>query len=183
MDIIFEDLDVCGIMFFIYALSRLLDYWRQSLIFDNAKQHLQLVLTICCIILWVISAPIAIIMFGLNYLHDGLSESQYRKSEIKRSNENCVSCHKHIIDPLKLQISKLKDDLLDESFSAHEDGFKGGLHSGYRDGYRECYKNYLECTGPFAESENVSYLDVVHYSDYISNEIVKEYERKMILDT
>ena len=158
---IFENLEMIGGMFYIYAAARLINYWRLHYEDANENTTFEAILGIIYIILCVVSFPVSLIMYGINYFYNGRTEQLHTKEIIKKSNEDYAFIKETKIKPLEQKIIDLeleaarlqefaseemrKGYALGRSVSSDE-SYTTGYTNGFTDGFEECltYTFYSE---------------------------------------
>lgn len=108
MDIIFNNLNMIGKMFFICALAWGLNYWRLCLQFDGKNAILQRILLVLSIILAVFSIFVSLITVAIAYFYHGLMKQKYNQESIEISNINHRRYNDLVVDPLRKKITALE---------------------------------------------------------------------------
>lgn len=131
---IFENLDMIGGMFYIYAVARLINFWRLHYEDCNEKSTIEAVLGILYLILCVLSFPVSIIMFGINYFYNGHIEQLHTKELIDESNKQRAYMKEHEIWPLQRKVTELNCQLAwqeKKSIKMREEGYTNGFNAGF----------------------------------------------------
>lgn len=157
---IFENLYMIGGMFFVYALARLVNYWRLCCEDDKRKSVITLILGIIYIILCLLSFPVSLIMYGINYIYDGRAKQLHTKEMLQKSNEEYNYLKQNKIISLEVKITELEQENVRLRKRASEE-----MRHGYELGQKRIEEiRQSEYTTGFIDGFEQC-LDYTYYSD------------------
>lgn len=157
---IFENLDMIGGMFYIYAVARLLKYWRLHYEDNKRKPTIEAILGILYIVLCILSFPVSLIMYGINYIYDGRAEQLHTKEMIQKSNEEYNYLKQNKIIPLEVRLTELEQENVRLRKRASEE-----MRHGYELGQKRIEEiRQSEYTTGFIDGFEQC-LDYTYYSD------------------
>lgn len=140
-----------GIMAAIHAVAMLLNYYCQYLEEEKLHPTLQIIISICTLIMHLFSLPVLIVSFCILSLYLNRQEKRIKREESK----------KHVEEYFKWQ--KKIDTLEDEKQALSRDMNEYSRKQGYRDGYSAAKKDIeriIENERHFAY--NSGYIDGQH---------------------
>lgn len=146
---------ILGMMTCVFAVSVLLLNTRTSLEEKESKPKVRKLLTVCCILLWVLSLPVSVIAY---FLHQP-SSNRYAKLKNKlKVLDLSISSSDKLIRSLESENNRLKDQLADYRSDNNDSRYVSGLRAGSKDGF---VAGYEQCLSERGISPNPDYA--VHY--------------------
>lgn len=126
------------IMFILYIITALINYYRLRLEDENRNQGLQNVLLVLTFILAFLSLPITLVSSGISYLYSK-RQNELHNREIRQAQIKIIDAKNAEIQSLEDRIAHY-DSLIDSDRKrCHKEGYQQGLREA-----REVYNRRLE---------------------------------------
>lgn len=149
-------LDPWLIMFVLYVVSSIFNFWQLKLNDNNSNPFLHKILIILMFITGLLSLPITFVSFGITYFTVDRIDRQHQ-SEINRINLATDREVRSVKESCDARIAKYDALIKQDRKRAYSDGYQAGVKEtqeiyerkleyarsdGYRDGYSDCRRDY-----------------------------------------
>lgn len=132
-----------GVMFAIFVIAALLNYYHRCLEENNKHPILEKILFPICLILGFFSLPISIVLWPIYRLYVKMEIRLERADESARQ-QRLAEIQNSRLESLEAENESLKERLDNSYFSRYSEGRDAGYSSGYLDGYIDAVRDRID---------------------------------------